>query len=63
MMDRRNYIELVALMTLLVLNALHLPIWGIAAAICAEPTTKVLFGMILSVMLVDVLTMIYWRRD
>ena len=63
MLDRRNYVELVALLLVVVLFSLHLPLWGMIMDACAEPMIRVFFGLILSVMLIDVLTMIYWRRD
>lgn len=63
MLDRRNYVELVALLLVVVLFSLHLPLWGMIMDAGAEPMIRVFFGLILSVMLIDVLTMIYWRRD
>lgn len=37
MLDRRNYVELVALLLVVVLFSLHLPLWGMIMDACAEP--------------------------
>ena len=63
MLYRRNYVELVALLLVVVLFSLHVPLCEMIMDACAEPMVRVFFLLILSVMLIDVLTMIYWRRD
>lgn len=43
MLDRRNYVELVALLLVVVLFSLHLPLWGMIMDACAEPMIRVFF--------------------
>ena len=48
MLYRRNYVELVALLLVVVLFSLHVPLWGMVMGACAEPMVRVFFLLILS---------------
>lgn len=62
MLSKRNYIELVALFVVLVLAAFKIPLFKWLFAYDGFIGYTFL-NLLIIVMLIDIVTMIYWRQD